>query len=286
MLEQPLNQKLLNPLTPAGVARFARASFGKMLSIGFVFACMAGAAVIWLAAKCWSPAISEAVEALPANSVIEAGQFFWPEKLPRLLGANEFLSIEVNPGNERAQSKPSDIAIILEPHIFRLGSLFGYTSLPYPQRWVIQCNRDSMSPLWGAWQPAILLALGLGTALGLLISWALFALLYSFYPWLIAALFKRDLSLGQAWKVSYAAMFPGSILVTFSLLLYLHDEISLVFFLILFAAHFPLAWLYIFLASFCFKKAESNEPLENPFELEKKKRKSKNNPFSTGSSSD
>ncbi len=284
MTERKLKPRLLNPLTPAGVARFAHAPLGKVLSICFVFATVVGAAVIWLSARCWAPVIDDAARALPTNSVIEAGQLFWPEKSMRLLGENEFLSIEVNPEGEKMQSKPTDIALIFEPYGLRVGSLFGYSFLPYPQRWVVQMNRDGVVPAWGAWQPAIIAGLGILTALTLMICWGILAVFYAFYPWLVAALFKRDLFLHQAWKLSCAAMAPGSILMAFGLILYLLDEIGLVFFLLLGAAHFVIGWFYIFLASFYLKKAEVQpDQNANPFQPEKaSKRARSKNPFSMG----
>jgi hypothetical protein len=282
MAEQELKRKALNPLTPAGIARFAHAPLGKVLAICFIFACIAGTSVILFTARCWSPVIDEAVRALPTNSVIEAGQLFWPERIARLLAANEYLAIDVNPETAKAQAKSSDVVLVFEPYGLRIGSLFGYAFLPYPERWVVQFNRDMLAPNWGAWQPAIIAGLGIGTALALMLSWTLLALLYAFYPWFVAALFKRDLLLHQAWKLCYAAMMPGSILMSFGLLLYVFGHISVVFFLIIFAVHFVIGWLYIFLAAFCLKKAEVVAVERgNPFDTEKKARKTRSNPFAS-----
>ena len=284
MLEQQGYRKALQPFTPTGVARLAYASIAKLLGVCSLFAMGAAAVVILLAGRHWSPVISEAVENLPTESGIHLGELVWPEKVPRMLGANEFLSIDVNPNGEQASSNPSDLSVLFTRDGVRFGSLLGFSFLRYPASSEFRLNKEYLSPLWGAWRPAIIVGSGFATGLDLLISWAVLGLIYGIYPYLVGLILNRDVPFLTAWKMAYAAQMPGALLVTFAILLYSLGEISLLFFLLLFAAHFVVSWIYIFLAAFFSRKLQVNA--ENPFETEKKRRSTPRNPFASGSGDD
>lgn len=282
MLQQRSSPRALQPFTIPGVARYASAPPWKLLATLLPFALLGALVTVFMVSQCWAPVITEAVSNLPANSVIVAGQLSWPEKQGRLLGANEFLSIETITPTDTIEARATDISILLEPDDFRVGSLAGYASFPYPNRWEIKLDRDTVAPWWGAWRPALLAFFAGVTLLALLASWSLFAMVYSLVVLWIALLFNRDLAWRQAWKISCAAQMPGALLISFAILLYGLGEIALIFFLILAGTHFVVTWLYLLFVPFCISKKEKSA--KNPFRNERLKSgsKRKKNPFSTG----
>ena len=120
-------------------------------------------------------------------------------------------------------------------------------------------------------------------AIGLLVSWGLLALVYAIVPRAISAGIKRRLTLGQAWKLSVAAQMSGAVLINFGIVLYALGEISLLFLLAIFVAHFLLSWLYLLAGPFCLPEAR-DEVKSNPFKPERQRAKARktNNPFASG----
>jgi hypothetical protein len=281
MLQQRSSPRALQPFTIPGVARYASAPLWKLLATLLPFALLGAFVTVYMANQCWVPVITEAVSNLPANSVIVAGQLNWPEKQGRLLGANEFLSIETITPTDTIEARATDISILLEPDDFRVGSLAGYASFPYPNRWEIKLDRDTVAPWWGAWRPALLAFFAGVALLALLASWSLLGMVYSLVVLWIALLFNRDLAWRQGWKIACAAQMPGALLISFAILLYALGEIALIFFLMLAGAHFVVTWLYLLFAPFCISKKEKAG--KNPFRNERLKSgsKGKKNPFST-----
>jgi len=53
------------PITPRGVAAFARASWGRVLLVQFLCALAAATAVVWFLETAWFPAVTEAIRQLP-----------------------------------------------------------------------------------------------------------------------------------------------------------------------------------------------------------------------------
>src|SRR5215831_1390432 len=58
------------PLTPRGVAAFARASWWRLLLVQFIFATLVAAAVVWFLDTAWFPTIHNAIRKLPARGEI------------------------------------------------------------------------------------------------------------------------------------------------------------------------------------------------------------------------
>ncbi len=55
------------PLTPRGVAAFARASGGRLLLVQLLLASLAAAVVVWFLQEAWFPVIHQAIGQLPGQ---------------------------------------------------------------------------------------------------------------------------------------------------------------------------------------------------------------------------
>src|SRR5205809_700644 len=84
------------PLTPRGVAAFARAPWWRLLLVQFLFAITVGAAAMWFLHTGWYPTIREAIRHLPDQSEIRAGRLAWTNASPQLLAEGHFLALSVD----------------------------------------------------------------------------------------------------------------------------------------------------------------------------------------------
>jgi hypothetical protein len=268
------------PFTFSGVARYATARVGRLLTVALLFGSVFTVAIGGLAGHCWWPVITEAVEALPENGAIARGALQLPEKDARLLAANQFLSLQIALGNAIEEAAPVDIAIELGKYELTIRSVLGESPLPYPDGWNIPLGRNVVWPLWGAWKGPMLAAFCAGSLLLLILSWFVLALLYAPIVLALAGLARRELTFGPAWKMGVAAQWPASLLMVFAVALYSTGEIGLLFVIIMFFAHFIPTILNVLIAPFFLPKLSKKEktaPKGNPFGG--KKRKRSRNPF-------
>jgi hypothetical protein len=148
--------------------------------------------------------------------------------------------------------------------------LFGYLDFPYPSGWRIAFNRPELEPKWGAWEAPILGLVVLGTVLGLLAVWSLLAALHMMPVWLVAFFANRDLRLGEAWRMSGAALMPGALVMTLSLALYQLRVLDLVALAVVGVAHLAVAWIYLAVSVPFLPRAESAGTAGNPFRIRAK----------------
>jgi hypothetical protein len=261
------------PFTLGGVARHAQATAGRMAAFALLFGLLSGAAFALCFARCVSPVLDQSVAALPEQGVIRHGELVWPPGREPLLGANSFLAISA--AAEAAPSGSSvDFALHFAARELVAHSLLGSARVPYPRGWVIELNRRTIMPVWGAWsKPAILMIL-IGGALALPAAWMVLALPYSLVTLGIAAILSKELGFLGAWKMSIAAQWPGAVLMSFMLALYALSQISLVLLAGAFAAHFVLTIVYLFFAPILLPQAGAN-----PFTPEPRRARSRSNPF-------
>src|SRR5438128_2088943 len=84
------------PLTPRGVAAFARASLGRLLLVQFCIALFTEATTVWFLQNAWYPVITKAIDQLPAQGEIRSGQLDWRGDSPMPLADNSFLALAVD----------------------------------------------------------------------------------------------------------------------------------------------------------------------------------------------
>jgi hypothetical protein len=124
---------------------------------------------------------------------------------------------------------------------------------------------------------------GIATALGLMLSWYLLALIYAFPVRFISFYADRDVKIGGVIKMNVAAMIPAAIFLSVALLLYSVMELSLPGLLLVWALHFLIQLFYAFCVPFALPKVPS-APVLNPFKdedepEEKGRKRRRNNPF-------
>lgn len=269
------------PFTFGGVARFSRASFGRLALVGLLFGLVSGVVISWLTATCIAPVLDEAVAKLPPTGSIEEGSLRWPEPLGRLLAANAFVSISVIVDEKESDGAPVDFALEFRPRDLVVRSLLGAITIPYPVRSEIELNRTVWFPVWGAWRAPIIFGIVPGTALALLLCWSALAILYAIIPLFIAGIFGRDLNLRGAWKLSVAAQLPGSLMMAFALALYSTGKVAVILVLVMLPAHLLPTFIYLLISPFFVPKAPVSSDEENPFDSEgkRKRRGKRKNPF-------
>ena len=252
------------PLTPGGVAAFARARLSRLLLVQFAVASLAAAAVVGFLSDDCFPIVRAAIHHLPDTGQVRAGRLEWSVQAPELLAEGRFLAFIVDPNHSGKINSAAAVQIEFGTETIRVSSLLGYRDFYYPPDQPF--NRIGLEPLWGAWQPELLATTVLATVAGLLLSWAALATVYFLPVWLIGFFLNRDLSLPGSWKLAGAALMPGALLVAAAIVLYDYAVIDLVQFCFSFAAHIVLGWIYWFLSQFFLPRINSTEPKGNPFD--------------------
>jgi hypothetical protein len=233
------------PLTPRGVAAFARAPLGRLLAVQLAVALLAAATVVWFLHQAWFPAIRRAINQLPEQGEIRAGNLDWRGHSPARLSEERFLSITVDLKHEGQARSPAQIQVELGQSDCQIYSLLGFVQFAYPREWVVGFNRQELIPWWGAWAPPILAMVAGGVIVGLLLSWTLLATVYCLPVWLIGFFANRDLSLRGSWRLAGAALLPGALLLTAAIFLYGSGAFDLIRLAVAGAAHLVIGWVYL-----------------------------------------
>ncbi len=198
------------PLTPRGVAAFARASFERLFIVQSVFALIAAAAVVWLLSDGIFPVINDAIEQLPDSGSIHGGRLDWRDDSPVMLAEGKILALSVDVEHGGTLRSPADFQLEFGRDDLRIYSLFGEAYVPYPDDYLIAANRGDARPAWDAWAPDLLGLAAIGTFFGLLIVWAVLATIYCLPVWLLCFFANRDLNIFASWRLAAAALMPGA----------------------------------------------------------------------------
>jgi hypothetical protein len=252
------------PVTPRGVAAFARASFERLLLVQFIVALLATASVVWFLSDGCCPTVNAAIAELPASGGIYYGKLDWPDVAPKLLAEGRFLAFVVDPKHSGTIRSPAPFQIEFGRDTVSVFSLFGETEFNYTSDRGMPFNQPELEPLWGAWKPDLLAIAALATFFGLLLSWAALATIYFLPVWLICFFANRDLNFRQSWKLAAAALLPGALLMTAAILCFESNVFDLVQFCFAFAMHLVLGWIYLFVSPMFLRRALPAEK-PNPF---------------------
>ncbi len=252
------------PLTPRGVAAFARARLSRLLLVQFVIASLAAAAGVWFLSDGCFPTVRAAIRNLPVTGEIRAGRLDWPGHTPRLLAEGRFLAFIADPNHSSQIHSPADVQIEFGAQTIRIFSLLGYRDFSYPPDQIISFNRTELEPLWGAWEPELLAITVLAVVAGLMLAWAALATVYFLPVRLISFFANRDLDFRGSWKLAGAALMPSALLLTAAIVLFTLAALDLVQFCFIFAAHFALGWIYMFLSQLFLPRVVAAEK-GNPF---------------------
>jgi hypothetical protein len=236
------------PITPRGVAAFARASFERLFVVQAIVALLVAAVVVWFLSDEIYPTVNAAISELPETAQIHGGRLDWRDDSPEMLGEGRILAFSVDLEHGGSLRSPADFQFEFGSDSIRIFSLFGETEISYPGGYVIAFNVTDAKPAWGAWAPDILGLAAIGTFLGLLLVWAVLATLYMLPVWLICLFGNRDLNLRASWKLAGAALMPGALLVTVSLALYGLGGFDIVQLCFAFGMHLVIGWIYLFVS--------------------------------------
>jgi len=252
------------PITPRGIAAFARIRSSRLLLVQTLLALLATGALIWfLDENCFS-AIQTGIANLPDTGRISYGKLDWPEGSPRMIVERRLLAIDVDLDHSGRIHSTADIQVEFGRTSIRLFSFLGYSDVVYARDWPMPFNRTDLEPLWGAWMAEILALSALAALLGLLLSWIVLATLYFGPAWLLGFFLNRDLNLRSAWKLSLAALMPGALLMIIGILLYNAGFLNLIPLSLIFLWHFALGWIYV-IAGVFFVPPMAAGPKGNPF---------------------
>ena len=252
------------PLTPRGVAAFARASLERLVVVQSLFAALAAAAVVWCLSDGLFPVVDEAVRELPGQGEIRGGKLDWMGDSPVLLAENHFLSISVDLDHAGTLRSPADFQLEFGRNSLRVLSLFGEGELAYPSDYIFAVNQPDARPVWGAWAQDLLALAAIVSLFGLLLTWAMLATLYTLPVWLICFFSNRDLGLSASWKLAAASLLPGALLMSLSLVCYEFQVFDLVQFCFAASLHLVLGWVYLFVSPMFLNRVLTAEK-PNPF---------------------
>jgi hypothetical protein len=254
------------PLTPRGVAAFARASLGRLVLVQFVVASLVAAAVLWFLFSCWFPVIRQSFEALPDTGQIRSGVLEWPESSPVRLAEGHFLAIVVDVSQTGLARSTAHVSVELNRSGLRIFSFFGFVELSYPSSTTLPFNRRECLSWWGAWNPFLLAGVAACVISGLMLTWWLLASFYCVPVGVMGFFADRDLNLRSSWRLASAALLPGALFMAGCVLLYGLAYLDLFRLGLGWAVHLAIGWIYLFCGTMSVPRTAVVEAVEaNPF---------------------
>jgi len=254
------------PLTPRGVAAFARAPLRRLLLVQFIFALLAAIAVVWFLRTAWFPTVREAIENLPEKGEMKSGKLEWTGSSPQLLGEGHFVAFVVDTNHAGFIRSPAQVQVELGRDDVYFYSLTGYREWPYPPDWNFGFNRAALKPKWGAWELPIQWVAGAGMLLWCLLGWWVLSTIYFLPVWLGGFFANRDLKILGSWKLAGAALMPGALVMIGTIVAYGFGILDLVQLAVGVVMHFLVGWIYlVWGASVTPKISMDAIPVKNPF---------------------
>jgi hypothetical protein len=269
--EPPKSLRAWQPFTPRGVGAFAAASSGYLYFFQFVVAVLGSACIVWFLWTGWFPVIREGILHLPTDGVIENHVLKAPIDPAEPLSSSRLLGITADPEDQGSTDITTDLLVQLKKTKVRFCSLLGCTDLNYTsvsKNSYILFNRTELEPQWDAWEPILLTIAALGSFFALLASWFVLETLYFVPVWFFARIRKKELSLGGSWRLSGAALMPGALLFSASIVCYRLGMIDLVRLFTLSILHLVVGWVYLVTSALGLPPKELEIALVNPFSTE------------------
>lgn len=252
------------PVTPRGVAAFARASTGRLWLVQGIVACLVAAAVVWVLKHACFPVVREAIQNLPETGVLRGQRLDWNGESPVMLAEGRVLALSVDLDQSGEVRSPAHLQIEFARTNFFTHSLFGYAEWHYPAGWTVAANRVELEPWWGAREPAVLAVTAAGVLVGLMLTWAVLGWIYAGPMWLIAFYANRDLKLKECWRLAGAALLPGALFMALAIFAYGSGWFDLLTLGLALAVHLVVGWVYLFVSVF-FLPRRAGPVSGNPF---------------------
>ena len=267
-MDEPVEQVpcAWQPITPRGVAGFARAPLRRLWLVQVIVALAVAGVGVCCLRSAWFPTITEAVAGLPEQGEIRSGALNWMGDSPVMLAEGRFLAMAVDLEHEGEARSPADVQVEFGRRDIELFSLLGFVRFAYPARGAWAFNRTELAPWWGAWRPAVLAVTAAVVVLGLTASWALLASLYCLVPWVLAFFGDRELDLRASWRLAGAALMPGALVFAAGIAAYGLGLFDLVKLGGIGAAHLVVGWIYLIWCPFALpRRPKAGEAKANPF---------------------
>jgi hypothetical protein len=270
----PASPAAWEPLTPRGVAAFARAPLWRLLLAQLVVALLAAGVTGWFLEEEWFPVVRAAIRQLPEQGEIREQRLDWPGGAPVKLAGNHFLGLGVDLDHTGQLAREAQLQLEFGRKDLQIMVSPGRMAVDYPAGWRIAFNRPELDSLWGAWEPELAVGTAAAVAAGLLIIWAVLATVYCVPVRLITLYENHDLNWGQSWRLAGAALMPGALFLTFGLLFYGLSSMALTQLAVVWALHLVIGWLYLFISPFFLPRHPSAPRVRgNPFTDARKKGK-------------
>lgn len=233
------------PVTPRGVAAFARASTARLWLVQFIVSCVVATSVVWLMKHACFPTIREAIHNLPDTGVMRGQRLDWNGDSPMLLAEGRILAFSVDLEHTNDVRSPAHVEVEFGRTSFFTYSLLGYAEWGYPAGWIVAANRPELEPWWGSREPAVLALSALTVVVTLFVIWFVLAVLYTAPVWLIAFFANRDLKLKESWRLANAALMPGALVMALAIFVYATGWFDLIALAFVLVAHVVLGWIYL-----------------------------------------
>lgn len=265
-----LLQTAWEPVTPRGVAAFARASYSRLWFAQFGVALLVAGAVVWLLWGGLYPTVRAAIRQLPEVGEIRDAKLDWRGTSPVLLAEGSFIAFSVDLNHSADIRSPADFQIEFGKEAVLIHSLLGYLDWPYANGWRMVFNRPELEPKWGAWEIPIVGLVALAVILWLYVAWSVLATVYALPLWLVCFFTNRDLTLAGCWRLASAALLPGAIVMAVTILLYYLGVLDLLVLGSVGIGHLVVGWIYLFLSPMFLPRLAETATATNPFAEEKK----------------
>src|SRR5690349_5285327 len=120
------DQSAWEPITPRGVAAFARASFGRLWLVQFIIALLVAGAVVWLLYSGVFPTVREAIRRLPDAGDIRGAKLDWRGSSPVSLAEGNIIAFTVDLDHTGDVRSPAHFQIEFGREDVMVHSLLGY----------------------------------------------------------------------------------------------------------------------------------------------------------------
>ncbi|MBN8247364.1 MAG: hypothetical protein J0L84_07960 [Verrucomicrobia bacterium] len=281
------------PLTGPGLARFADASFPRLILFQILLAAWFGLLLAWTYGRLVPPVVQAALPALPESEAgIHAGILHWPGPGPKLLASSPQLALVCDAGGSGELGLNGDLQVELRRDEILLRGLLGSLAVPYPPDLDLPLDQASAPAIWGAWRLPLRAALATAAMLLLPLTWWVLAALYCLPAWCWGWLWARDLPPGGALRIALAALLPASLIPGLALVAYATLWIRAPGLVLLWVLHLPAGWLWLGWGILSRPRqnrppAGSARPPPNPFSPEERRaratsgKRGAKNPFGT-----
>ncbi len=219
----------------------------------------------WFVARHWVPVVTDAIQALPGESVIQNGRWITTDPGPHLLAGNRYLEIILDARDAGGVSGAADLSAVVTVPGLQFCGVLGCVDLPYEPGETIKVSRNELAPWWDAWRQPVEALLSITIFLAVLISWWLLGAIATPIVKLIAFFTDRQVTWGGCWRVGNAALLPGAFIVIFGVVLYAFGVIDPLRLALFYALHIVCDMVFVATSPFFLPKIGAAQPGKNPF---------------------